>query len=101
LNAPIVNPFGSKCEFVFFDGQRLKEGWEYAGATTSFTYKPEFVSAVPQRLGHDILQSPARGSRDLKFVVRVWADPGFYGEFRMQSLNIKGPWHKPISEAFE
>jgi len=94
---------GTKVEYEFFGGRQLNEGWSFV----SLSYSD---AACRHPAGYAILIMPQPGSRNILFKVRLWTE-GIIGggiaatlsvcEFRINSIVIRGPGDKPVSEAFK
>ena len=94
---------GTKVEYEFFGGRQLNEGWSFV----SLSYSD---AACRDHAGHAVLIMPQPGSRNILFKVRLWTE-GIIGggiaatlsvcEFRINSIVIRGPGDKPVSEAFK
>jgi hypothetical protein len=94
---------GTKVEYEFFGGRQLNEGWSFV----SLSYSD---AACRYPAGYAVLIMPQPGSRNILFKVRLWTE-GLLGggvsatlsvcEFRINSIVIRGPGDKPVSEAFK
>ena len=89
---------GSKVEYEFFGGRQLNSGWSFV----SINYSNANCRADTGG-GSAILITPQVGSQNILFKVRLWTIGDIYPsscEFRINSLVIRGPADKPVSEAF-
>jgi hypothetical protein len=89
---------GSKVEYEFFGGRQLNSGWSFV----SINYSNANCRAETGG-GSAILITPQVGSQNILFKVRLWTIGDIYPsscEFRINSLVIRGPADKPVSEAF-
>jgi hypothetical protein len=90
-------PLGNKLEYEFFIGRQLNPGWSFV----SLAYSDALCK---DHAGSAVLIMPQPGSRDIKFKVRVWVDgPPNRGRcyFVIESLVVRGPADRPVSEAFK
>jgi hypothetical protein len=92
-------PLGTKVEYEFFGGRPLNSGWSFV----SLSYSTAGCKAE-DGAGSAILVMPQAGSRDILFKVRLWVEGvsvmPYTCEFRINSLVIRGPVGRPVSEAF-
>jgi hypothetical protein len=89
---------GTKVEYEFFGGRQLNPGWSFV----SISYSD---AACKDSAGSAVLIMPQAGSRTILFKVRLWTEalgnlPASC-EFRINSLVIRGPADRPVSEAFK
>jgi len=97
---------GTKVEYEFFGGRQLNPGWSFVTLSYSDV-------ACKDRAGSAVLVMPQPGSQNILFKVRLWTD-GFtltdplavargipVCEFRINSLVIRGPAGRNVSEAFQ
>lgn len=95
---------GTKVEYEFFGGRPLNEGWSFV----SLSYSD---AACRDHAGHAVLIMPQPGSRNILFKVRLWTEGvlgggigafrGYVCEFHIDSIVIRGPADKPVSDAFK
>jgi hypothetical protein len=95
---------GTKVEYEFFGGRQLNEGWSFV----SLSYSD---AACRDHAGHAVLIMPQPGSRNILFKIRLWTEGvigggigaflGYVCEFHINSIVIRGPGDKPVSEAFK
>lgn len=92
-------PLGTKVEYEFFGGRPLNSGWSFV----SLNYSTAGCKA-DDGAGSAILVMPQAGSRDILFKVRLWVEGvsvmPYTCELRINSLVIRGPAGRPVSEAF-
>ncbi len=86
--------FGAKAEYEFFGGRLLNEGWSFV----SLSYTG--AECLGGGVGAVILKMPQAGSRDIMFKIRLWADMYNSCTFRINSVTIRGPSDKSVTEAF-
>lgn len=91
---------GTKVEYEFFGGRSLNPGWSFV----SLSYSD---AACKDYAGSAVLVMPQPGSQNILFKVRLWTEPFTTAfkipvcEFRINSLVIRGPADRPVSEAFK
>lgn len=96
--APMV---GTKVEYEFFGGRTLNPGWSFVSISYSEAGCKE--PDCPTCKGSSVLVMPQVGSQNILFKVRLWttgASIPYTCEFRINSLVIRGPADRPVSEAF-
>ncbi len=91
---------GTKVEYEFFGGRPLNPGWSFV----SLSYSD---AACKDYAGSGVLVMPQPGSQNILFKVRLWTEailPSYrlpvVCEFRINTLVIRGPADRPVSEAF-
>jgi hypothetical protein len=93
---------GTKVEYEFFGGRQLNEGWSFVSISYSDAGCKE--PDCPACKGSAVLAMPQVGSQNILFKIRLWASGTaivpYTCEFRINSLVIRGPADRPISEAF-
>ncbi len=91
---------GTKVEYEFFGGRALNPGWSFVSRSYSDVACQDYA-------GSAILIMPQPGSQNILFKVRLWTEPFTAAfkipvcEFRINSLVIRGPADRPVSEAFK
>ena len=89
---------GTKAEYEFFGGRQLNPGWSFV----SISYSD---AACKDSAGSAVLIMPQAGSRTILFKIRLWTEAlgnlPHSCEFRINSLVIRGPADRPVSEAFK
>ena len=93
-NGKNMYAFGSRCDFVLFDGRELKEGWIFKSydASTSQIITGKGSSRVDER--------PAAGSRTIRFRIHLWTEAGSSIWFDIRRLTLEGPAGRDWREAF-
>jgi len=86
--------FGTKAEYEFFGGRLLNEGKTFV----SLSYTG--AECLGAGVGSAIMKMPQAGSRDIMFKIRLWADINTSCTFRINSVTIRGPSDKSVTEAF-
>jgi hypothetical protein len=89
---------GAKVEYEFFGGGQLNPGWSFV----SINYSSADCQA-DRGGGSAILTMPQAGSQNILFKIRLWTVGRLWigrCEFRINSLVIRGPADRPVSEAF-
>jgi hypothetical protein len=89
---------GTKVEYEFFGGRQLNPGWSFV----SISYSD---AACKDSAGSAVLVTPQAGSQTILFKVRLWTEAlgnlPHSCEFRINSIVIRGPADRPVSEAFK
>lgn len=91
---------GTKVEYEFFGGRSLNPGWSFV----SLSYSD---AACKNYAGSAVLIMPQPGSQNILFKVRLWTESFAEAfslpvcEFRINTIVIRGPADRPVSEAFK
>jgi hypothetical protein len=87
-------------EYEFFGGRTLNPGWSFVSLSYSDIACKDYA-------GSAVLVMPQPGGQNILFKVRLWTEPFTTAlkipvcEFRINSLVIRGPADRPVSEAFK
>jgi len=100
-------PVGYDAEFLIFAGRFLKDGWTFVSSEWTYWYSDFVVneastSASSPEKGCSLLMAPSAGQQGIGYSIRLWVNIGQRGggEFRLNSLTLRGPCDQPVSEAF-
>jgi len=75
---------GAKCEFELFAGRQLHEDYSFFGSSDESDSSP--------LSGFRIVSRPARGSRDMRTVIRGWLEPGATAfHYYIKEFHMNGP----------
>jgi hypothetical protein len=86
--------WGSRCDFVLFEGRQLKEGWIFK----SYDAKAEPVTNAWS--SYTVNERPVAGSRTIRFRIHMWTDKGNEQIYIIEYLTLEGPANMDWREAF-
>lgn len=89
-----MNIFGSRCDYVLFDGRELTEGWVFK------SYNASPVALITTRTTTRVDERPEAGSRIIRFKIHLSTEAGSFVSFTIVNLTLEGPAGRDWREAF-
>lgn len=89
-----INAFGSRCDFVLFDGRELNPGWIIK------SYHATFASSSSSFASGRVDERPTAGGRAIRFKIHLWCERENWSRFVLHHLVLEGPANADWREAF-
>ena len=92
LKSPL-GPTGSRCDFTLFGNKIINQGWKFK------SFSPSARCDSPGRSYS--LEDPNAGSREIRFKVHLWTNPGKSCWWSLNTIKLEGPGDANWQEAFK